>query len=508
MIYINGDNLSFSDFNNVVYKKEKINITPETEERIESAYKFVDRIVKSNRIVYGISTGFGKLVDIKIQDKDIDKLQMNLILSHASGIGKPLASDFVRGAMLLRLNVIAKGFSGVRIETFNLLKELLNRNIIPVVPEKGSVGASGDLAPLAHIALTLLGRGEVYYNGQIVPSMEVLKDTGLLPVKLKAKEGLALINGTQVMTSIGLSAFLKAENLSRNADIIGAFSVEAFRGIHYAFDEQVVSLRPHPGAKKTIKNFNLLFKDSKVWDEVRKENRVQDPYSIRCIPQVHGAYKDALRYISDTLNIEINSVTDNPLLFPETDDIISGGNFHGEPVAFVMDMLAISSAEMANISERRIAKFMDHSFTNLPPFLAASEGLNSGFMIAQVAAASLVSENKILAHPASVDSIPTSDNQEDHVSMGTIAARKAYEVVENSLNVIAIEALCAAQAVDFQKPQDLPKPLLAVYRKIREKVSYMEKDRELYKDIILMKELIDNKELLEAIRQDVGKIEV
>ncbi len=508
MIYINGDNLSFSDFYHVVYEKEKINITPETEEKIKNAYKFVDRIVKSNRIVYGISTGFGKLVDVKIQDKDIDNLQMNLILSHASGIGKPLATEFVRGAMLLRLNVIAKGFSGVRIETFNLLKELLNRNIIPVVPEKGSVGASGDLAPLAHIALTLIGRGEVYYNGKIVPSMEALKEVGLLPVKLKAKEGLALINGTQVMTSIGLSAFLKAENLSRNADIISAFSVEAFRGIHYAFDEKVVSLRPYPGAKKTIRNFNLLFKDSKVWDEVRKENRVQDPYSIRCIPQVHGAYKDALKYISDTLNIEINSVTDNPLLFPETDDIISGGNFHGEPVALVMDMLAISSAEMANISERRIAKFMDSSFTNLPPFLAASEGLNSGFMIAQVAAASLVSENKILAHPASVDSIPTSDDQEDHVSMGTIAARKAYEVVENSLNVIAIEALCAAQAVDFQKPQDLPKPLLAVYRKIREKVSYMEKDRELYIDIKLTKELIDNKELLEAIRQDVGKIEV
>lgn len=508
MLYINGNNLSFADYFHTVYEYEKVNVAPEVENRIKEAYALVDRIVKSKRVVYGISTGFGKLVDVRIQEKDIDALQTNLILSHACGVGKPLLKEFVRGAMLLRLNVIAKGNSGVRLETFNLLKDLLNRDIIPVVPEKGSVGASGDLAPLAHVTLALLGRGNVYYKSKVVTAAEALKDAGLTPIKLKAKEGLALINGTQMMTSIGVAAYLKAENLLRHADIIGALSLEAVKGIHYAFDERVAKLRPHPGALKTVKNFNLLIKDSKIWEKAKKENRVQDPYSLRCIPQVHGASKDALSYVASTLSIEVNSVTDNPLLFPDTDDVISGGNFHGEPVAFVMDMLAIAIAEIADISERRIAKFMDHSFTGLPPFLAATEGLNSGFMIAQVAAASLVSENKILAHPASVDSIPTSDDQEDHVSMGTIAARKAYEVVENAINVLAIEAICAAQALDFQKVQDLPKPLLLIYRKMREKVAYMDKDREIHKDIKAMKELIDSKELIETIRPEIGVLDI
>ncbi|MSP62635.1 MAG: histidine ammonia-lyase [Myxococcales bacterium] len=479
--------------------------------RIRRARTVVDGIVRGGDLapaVYGVNTGFGFLADVRISADQIRDLQRNLVRSHAAGVGPALPTEAVRAMLLLRAQVLAAGHSGVRCEVADLLAEMLNRGVHPIVPSQGSVGASGDLAPLAHLALVLMGEGEAEHEGVVSDGATALRRAGLAPLVLEAKEGLSLVNGTQLMTAVGALAVLDAEAASLVADLAGGLSLEAWKGTPRAFDPRIQAARPHAGQARSARNLTRLLAGSAIVDSHRDCGKVQDPYSFRCMPQVHGATRDALAYVRGVLEIEAISATDNPLVFTTDEgpegELISGGNFHGQPVAQALDFAAIAVAELANIAERRVEQLVNpHLSSGLPPFLVEESGLNSGFMMAQVTAAALVSENKILAHPASVDSIPSSAGREDHVSMGAHAADKLRRIVDNVRNVLAVELLCAAQGIDLRAPLRPGPALCAVHDAIRAKVSHLDGDRPLYRDIAAVRALIDDGTLLAAARTEI-----
>ena len=481
-------------------------LTPEALRRVRAARRVVERAVAGGRQVYGVNTGFGHLAQVRIAGERLDELQLNLVRSHAAGVGRPLPARIVRAILALRANCLARGHSGLRAQTLQRIAELLDHDIVPIVPEQGSVGASGDLAPLAHTALTMIGEGEVLQRGRRVPAARALSRAGLAPLALGAKEGLALINGTQVMTALGALALLRAERLAVFADVAGAMSLEALRGSHRAFDRRIHAARPHRGQIASAANLRRLLRGGTIAASHANCDKVQDNYSLRCMPQVHGAVRDALAYVRTTLEIEVNSSTDNPMVFAEQDALVSGGNFHGQPVSIALDQLAIAVCSLGTISERRIERLLNPELSGLPPFLAHDAGLHSGFMIAQVSAAALVSENKVLAHPASVDSIPTSANKEDHVSMGVHAARKAVQVVDHVATVLGIEALCAAQALDLLRPLRAGAGAEAARRALRRHIAHLESDRVLSGDIERARQLVEDGTLSGAATRDAGRL--
>ncbi|ERJ12657.1 histidine ammonia-lyase [Haloplasma contractile] len=508
-VYLDGNHLNLDDFMSVVRNDETVKLTDEAITRVKASRQTINDIVEKGKTVYGINTGFGKLSDVVINKNELSKLQENLLKSHACGVGEPFTEEITRGIMLLRINALAKGYSGVRLITLNQLLLYLNSGILPIIPEKGSLGASGDLAPLSHMALPLIGLGEVYYNGTRMNTNEALKIVNIEPLNgLHAKEGLSLINGTQVMTAVGAVTTYDAIQLSKTLDIAGSLTLEALYGIIDAMDPRVHEIRGHKGQVLTAKNIRTLTKGSEYITR-QGEKRVQDAYSLRCMPQVHGASKDSLEYVKSKIEIEMNAATDNPLVFNQN-AVISGGNFHGQPVALCFDFLKIALSEMANISERRIERLVNPQLNEgLPAFLVSKSGVNSGFMIMQYSAASLVSENKVLAHPASVDSIPSSANQEDHVSMGTIAARGARDILNHARTVIAIELLAGAQAIDLHKASNiLGKGTLEAYKKIRTVVSFVEEDQIMYPFIEQVETIIKNEQLLNDVENVVGHLDM
>ncbi|HPG92588.1 MAG TPA: histidine ammonia-lyase [Clostridia bacterium] len=504
-ILVNG-NLTLSDIVNVARNGCKAEIPAEVYQRMAVSRNLVDDCVREARVVYGITTGFGKFSDVSIAEEDSKKLQKNLIMSHACGVGEPLLPETVRAMMLLRINSLSVGNSGISRNTIDALLALLNSDVIPYVPSKGSLGASGDLVPLAHMTLTLLGMGDAFYKGKKMTAKKALALAGLSPIELTAKEGLALINGTQAMNSFATLNVVDAERLNKIADICSALTMEAQRAVTDPFDPRIQELRRQQGQIDTAKNLLTLLNESERITR-QGEIRVQDAYTIRCVPQIHGPSKDALSYVKGVVEREINAVTDNPVIFPETDQAISGGNFHGQCLAMALDFLAISLSELANVSERRIERLVNPQLSGLPAFLVKKGGLNSGFMIPQYVAASLVNENKVLSHPACVDSITSSANQEDHVSMGMTAARKAKTIVDNVTNVLAIELLVACQAIDFgDKTKKLGKGTAAAYETVRNAVTFMNKDRFIAPDIAKCAELIRNGNILNAVENAVGKL--
>lgn len=502
IIKIDGNNLSLDDVRHVSKGHCKVVLSEEAKKRVSDCRKIVDGIVENHKVVYGITTGFGKFADVTISQEDCKTLQRNLILSHACGYGNNFSKEIVRAIMLLRANALSKGYSGIRLETLETLIEMLNKGVHPCIPEKGSLGASGDLAPLSHMVLPMLGEGEAEFEGEILSGKEAMQKANIPLVELTAKEGLALINGTQVMTSVGALALSESIDLLKISDIAAALTIEALRGIEDAFYPEIHSIRPHRGQMDTAKNILSLIEGS-TYVTKQGDLRVQDAYTLRCIPQVHGASKDALNYVKEKHHTEMNSVTDNPIVISE-DKVISGGNFHGQPMALSFDFLGIAVAELANISERRLERLINYQLNDLPPFLVKNGGLNSGFMITQYAAASLVSENKILAHPASVDSIPSSANQEDHVSMGTIAARKCLSIVENVKRVLATEIMAACQAIDFRNNFTLGKGTTEAYKVIRKHIDFIEEDKVMYKELDKCTELISNGLLLQEVEKIIN----
>lgn len=506
MLIIDDTPLTIDDVARVSRMRERVELSAEAIQKINASRVWVERILESEKAVYGINTGFGELSKIFISAEDRETLQRNLILSHCTGVGERLPEDAVRAAVLLRIKSLSMGFSGIRVLVVQKLVELLNKDIYPVIPCKGSVGASGDLAPLSHMAAVLMGEGYVVRDGIAVPSGPVLKEIGFEPIKLAGKEGLALINGTQIMTAIAALVCYDARKLMKVSDVASALSLEALRGTRTAFDPRIAMIRPHKGQTDTAKNILTLTENSEIIQSHANCDKVQDAYSIRCVSQVHGASKDALRRTLEAVDVEMNAVTDNPLVMADTGEIISGGNFHGQPIALVMDYLKIAISEIGNISERRINRLVDSNLSDLPAFLTAYPGVNSGYMIPQYTAASLVSENKVLAHPASVDSIPTSANQEDHVSMGTIAARQACEILENVKYIVAIELMVALQGIDFLAPLKPGEGTQAVHRYLRSIVPHLDEDRVLTPDISAIYQAITDGSLLEAAEQAAGPL--
>lgn len=503
---IDGDNLTLEQFVDVARNNVQVELSEEAIRKVEKARALVDKFVEEDRVVYGITTGFGKFSDVVITGDETKTLQRNLITSHACGVGEALDEEIVRGIMLLRVNALSKGFSGARLSTINTLVEMLNKGVHPVIPEKGSLGSSGDLAPLSHMVLVMIGEGEAIYKGEKLSGKDAMDKAGIDIIELTSKEGLALINGTQVMTSIGALTIYDAINLSKTADIAAALTVEALNGITDAFDEKVHRIRNQAGQIKTGENLLTLLEGSNMTSR-QGELRVQDAYSIRCIPQVHGASKDCFEYVKEKVELEMNAATDNPLIFVDEEEVISGGNFHGQPMALAFDFLAMGIAELANLSERRLERLVNPALSNgLPAFLTENGGVNSGFMIVQYAAAALVSENKVLAHPASVDSIPSSANQEDHVSMGTIAARKAREILGNARKVLAMEILGACQGIDLRGNKGLGKATDVVYTTVREQISTLEDDRIMSIDINTCEEILKSNILVEKAEQAVNTI--
>ncbi|MNO19745.1 Histidine ammonia-lyase [compost metagenome] len=498
-VIIQGSTLTIEEVVQVARYHKNVDLSEESCRKVNHTRKYVEKLLQEKKVVYGLTTGFGKFSDTYISPEDTKALQLNLIRSHSCGIGAPLPEEVVRAVLLLRINALSLGYSGIRLDVILLMVEMLNRNVVPVIPEKGSLGASGDLAPLSHMVLVMIGEGEACYQGVRMPGGQALAQAGLTPIVLEAKEGLALINGTQVMTAIGTLACWDALNLANWADCAAALTCEALRAVRDAFDPATHIVRPHKGQRQAADNIRNLTAGSRLMTR-QGELRVQDAYSLRCAPQVHGASRDALAYIAGKLEIEINSATDNPLIFADEEKVISGGNFHGQPIALPMDHLSISAAELANISERRIERMVNpHLNDGLPPFLTKNGGLESGFMIAQYAAAAVVSENKSLAHPASVDSIPSSGNQEDHVSMGTIGARKAKQIVDNAYAVLAIELLCGTQAIDYRNPQLLGQGTQWLYDHCRELVSFVDADRVLSGDFATIAEWMKEPCVLEEL---------
>ncbi|MFY9562046.1 MAG: histidine ammonia-lyase [Terriglobales bacterium] len=510
-LHINGNDLTLEAVREVadLSARRPVLLDPDAREAVGRARAVVDTLVANNRISYAITTGVGKLSDVRIAGEQIRELQVNLVRSHAVGVGEPLAISETRAMMVLRANSLSKGNSGVRAVTIDTICELLNRGVTPFVPSQGSVGASGDLAPLAHLALALIGEGECFdEKGVRISSAEALKRAQIKPLVLEAKEAVSLINGTQAMLAVGALSLLAAETLVDTADVIGAMTCDALKGTDVAYDERIQKVRPHPGQTKTAANLRRLLEGSQIRESHRDCGRVQDAYSLRCIPQVHGAVRDTLAHCREVFETEVNSAVDNPLVFVKNlkaadgeGDVLSGGNFHGEPLAFALDFLAIALSALAGISERRLERLVNPALSEgLPPFLAPGAGLNSGFMMPQVTAAALVSENKVLAHPASVDSITTSGNKEDYVSMGMTAAIKLKKIVENTRNTLAIEAMAAAQAIDFLAPLKTSKPLQHAHAAIRAVCPTMDKDRVMYQDFARIAEAIAAGKVAEVVR--------
>lgn len=488
------------DLREVACERRPVLLAPDARALVEKARAVVEELVASDRSAYGITTGVGKLSDVRIAPADILALQLNLIRSHCVGVGEALSEAETRGLMLLRANSLAKGYSGVRSIVINTLCDLLNRGVHPVIPSQGSVGASGDLAPLAHLALALVGEGEVVFEGKLTAAAEATKKAQITLLRPEAKEAISLINGTQAMLAVGALALLAAYVLVDSADVIGALSLDALHGTDAAFDDRVHRVRAHPGQARTAENLRRMLQGSQIRESHRACSRVQDAYSLRCMPQVHGAVRDTLAHCREIFEIEMNSAVDNPLVFTNDSSIISGGNFHGEPLAFPLDFLAIALTSLAGISERRIERLVNPALNEgLPPFLAAEAGLNSGFMMAQVTAAALASENKVLAHPASVDSITTSGNKEDYVSMGMAAAIKLKKIVQNTTNVLAIEAMAAAQALDFLAPLKTSTRGQKAHAAIRKVSPFVEKDRVLAQDFRRVAEVLTSGKLAEAL---------
>ena len=504
-LHISGNDLTLEAVREVAVERRPVLLAPDARESVNRARAVVDEIVSGNKVAYAITTGVGKLSEVRIAGDQIRELQVNLVRSHAVGVGDPLAVPETRAMMLLRANSLAKGHSGVRAIIIDTLCEMLNRGVVPFVPSQGSVGASGDLAPLAHLALALTGEGECLdEKGQRVPSAEALKRAQIKAVVLESKEAISLINGTQGMLAVGTLSLLAAETLVDSADVIGGLTCDALKGTDAAFDERIHKARPHSGQMKSAANLRRMLEGSQIRESHRECGRVQDAYSLRCIPQVHGAIRDTLAHCREVFEIETNSAVDNPLVFitgNSEGDVISGGNFHGEPLAFALDFLAIALSALAGISERRIERLVNPALSEgLPPFLAPGAGLNSGFMMPQVTAAALVSENKILAHPASVDSITTSGNKEDYVSMGMTAAIKLRRIVENARNVLAIEAMAVAQALDFLAPLKTSKRGQTAHATIRSVSAAMDNDRVMYPDFVRLSQLLASGKIAEALR--------
>lgn len=500
--------LTLDQVYDVAVRGARLSLGPKAIEALRRSRKLVEEILEEDRVVYGVNTGFGRFADVVISPGDVEALQRNLIESHACGVGEPLSEATVRAVMMLRANALAQGHSGIRPVVVKRLIELLNAGIHPVIPSKGSLGASGDLAPLAHMSRALMGEGDVIVNGNRMPAASALTESGIKPVVLQAKEGLALINGTQVMSASGSLSVQVSASLKRSADAIAALTLEVLRGIPIAFHASVQAVRPHPGQRQSAANLRQLLEGSQLTSRPG-EIRVQDPYTLRCIPQVHGAVHEVIERVRTVLEREINAATDNPLVFPDAgtpeERVISAGNFHGEPVALHLDFLAMGLTELANISERRIERLLNPNLSEgLPAFLTTRGGLNSGLMITQYTAASLVAQSKVLASPASVDSIPTSASQEDHVSMGMTAALKAEEVVENASMVLAIELLAACQAVEFRGAGRLSPAGRCLYRGLRSRFPKVERDRELSSEIEELAENLRNGWVQDLLKREVG----
>ncbi len=504
-IVLTGHTLTIEEIVRVAREGATVELDSEAAAFVRRGAEMVQEWVDSEKVVYGVSTGFGDLANVTISPEQSRTLQENLLKSHACGVGEELPEEVVRATMLLRVNTLIRGFSGISLETLNQLVSYLNLGIHPVIPSQGSVGASGDLCPLSHLAVSLLGIGEVNYKGRRMSTEEALKEVVLEPIRLNPKEGLALNNGTTALTALAVLVAFDAVTLLKTADISAALSLEALHGVPFAFDKRTHELRPHTGQKNVAANMRRLIDASEIIEK-HKHERVQDAYSLRCVPQVHGATRDALEYVIQKLEIEINSVTDNPIIFPADKDVISGGNFHGQPIAIAMDFLGIAMAEIASISERRVARLVDHKLSGLPPFLVEDSGVNSGFMIPQYVCASIVSENKTLSHPASVDSIPTSANQEDHVSMGFWASRKASQILENAFKVLGIEVMAACQGIDFSAPLSAGTGTKAAYEAVRKELPYLKEDTFLHPFIKRSVELVKSGDILSAVEAEVGEL--
>jgi len=511
-VVIDGENLTIEEIISVARNHAKVELSQKAKVKVKQSRKVLEQLIKDKKKIYGVTTGFGAFGNITIPPEKTPELQLNLIRSHSAGAGKPASTDVVRAMMLLRANTLAKGYSGIRLQTLETLIEMLNKGVHPIVPEQGSVGASGDLAPLSHMTLVMIGEGEAEYKGEIVSGKEAMRNAAIQPVKLEAKEGVALNNGTQFMTAISALTVYDAERLVETAEAAAALSLEALKGILDAFDERIQVIRPHLGQITTARNIRSLIVGSEIILSGEKAMKAgmhpQDAYSFRCTPQVLGCARDSVGYVKKVIETEANSATDNPLLFGEDRACLSGGNFHGQPVSLAMDFLGIALTMLGNISERRTARMIDeNSSKGLPPFLIkrkVKRGIESGFMALQYTAAALASENKTLSHPASVDSIPTSANFEDFVSMGPIAARKTMEILGNVEQIVAIELLCAAQGVDFRGAEKLGRGTKVVYTVIRKRVPMLEKDRALFKDVETVVELIRGGQLSEAVKPYIG----
>lgn len=508
-VIINGRDLTVEEVIRVCRGYEKVEIAPEAKEAVIKARNYIEKKLEEGAVIYGLTTGFGKFANVVISREEAEQLQKNLIISHTCAMGEPYETKYVRAAMLLRCNALSRGNSGIRLETIQTMIDMLNAGIHPVIPEKGSLGASGDLAPLSHIALALIGLGEVEYKGQIVPAAEAMAKEGIIPVVLAAKEGLALNNGTQMMTAVGVNVLWDAMHLMKTADIATAMTAEALHGITKAYDHKVHDLRGHQGQKDAAENLRTLLAGSKNAFEVQP-SKVQDPYSLRCIPQIHGASRDAIQYVYEAVSRELNAVTDNPIVFPDEDEVISGGNFHGQPMALAFDFLKMAISEFADVSERRAERLINPQLSEgLPAFLTKYGGVCSGFMIAQYAAASMVSENKIYAHPACVDSIPSSGNQEDHVSMGTTSARTAAMVLDNAQKVIGIELAAAAQGIWLRQEigesdiSNLAPATKAAYDYIRTVSESVDDDILMHDELKKFDEMVKDFSILEAVEKVV-----
>ncbi|HEX6187169.1 MAG TPA: histidine ammonia-lyase [Pyrinomonadaceae bacterium] len=485
MIELDGQRLSLAEVSAVARAEERVALASKARQRIEQSRLVVERIIAANRTVYGINTGFGKLSDIRINPSQIRELQLNLVRSHSCGLGNPLSLEEARAMLLLRANVLALGYSGCRPIVVETLIEMLNRGVTPVIPEKGSVGASGDLAPLAHLALTTIGEGEAFHEGQRMGSSDALKRAAIEPLQLEAKEGLALLNGTQAMAAVGGLALHRAARLTRLADVAGAMSLEALKGTPVAFDERIHAARPHRGQTEVAAHLRQLLRDSEIREShVENDPRVQDAYSLRCMPQVHGAVRDALAHVRDIIETETGSATDNPLVFTDTGEVLSGGNFHGAPLALALDYAAMALTDLMSIAERRIDHLVN-PLTNedLPPFLTTQPGVGSGFMMLQIVAASLLSEARVLAHPASIDNVPTDGGKEDHVSMGMTGATKLRAIVELAEKMLALELITAAEGLEYRKPLKPGRGAHEAYEVIRRYVMPLTADRPMHAEI-------------------------
>jgi histidine ammonia-lyase len=497
VLALNGQPLSLAEIEAVAVSRIRVEIASAARERVAASRALIERVLASGQTVYGVNTGFGKLADVRVSNENLAQLQTNLVRSHAGGVGQPMSEAEARAMLLLRANVLAKGFSGTRIEVLELLVALLNAGVHPVIPEKGSVGASGDLAPLAHLALVVIGEGEAFYKGERIRGGEALKRAGLKPVQLAAKEGLALLNGTQAMVAVGGLAVARAQRLVRLADVAGAMSLDALLGTPVAFDPRIQQARPHAGQIASAAHLTAIMQGSEIRESHREHcSRVQDAYCLRCMPQVHGAVRGALAHVASVLETEAGSATDNPLIFPDGDgtgDVLSGGNFHGAPLSYALDYAAIAITDLAGITERRIDRLLNPDINEgLPAFLSPDPGLSSGFMIAQIVAAALINECQVLAHPSSTGSIPTDGGKEDHVSMGMTGALKLRQIVEHVERIVAIELMCAAQAVEFRRPLKSSPRLEAVHDAVRAVVSKLEQDRVLAGDIDALASAIRN----------------